>query len=173
MQPTNRSQRILQPVKLWYLYLSLFVAFGLTLIPTGHLPGVPDWMALVLAFWCVREPLRVSLGTGFAFGLLVDVGHGAALGQHALAYVLLAYGANALSRRVLWFSPFEQALHILPLLLLMHVVMAAVRMIAGADFPGWWYFSGSFTAALLWVPLHYVLLLPQFRPVERDDNRPI
>ncbi|MCB1907642.1 MAG: rod shape-determining protein MreD [Rhodocyclaceae bacterium] len=173
MQPTNRSQRILQPVKLWYLYLSLIVAFALTLIPTGHLPGVPDWLALVLAFWSVREPLRVGLGTGFAFGLLVDVGHGAALGQHALAYVLLTYGANALSRRVLWFSPLEQALHILPLLLLMHVVMVVVRMLAGADFPGWWYFTGSFTAALLWVPLHFVLLFPQFRPVERDDNRPI
>ncbi|MCB1887594.1 MAG: rod shape-determining protein MreD [Rhodocyclaceae bacterium] len=173
MQPTNRSRRILQPVKQWYLYLSLLVAFAMTLIPTGHLPGVPDWLALVLAFWCVREPLRIGLGTGFVFGLLVDVGHGAALGQHALAYVLLAYGANALSRRVLWFSPIEQALHILPLLLLIHVVMVAIRMLAGADFPGWWYFTGSFTAALLWVPLHFVLLLPQFRPTERDDNRPI
>ena len=173
MQPTNRSQRILQPVKLWYLYFSLFAAFGLSLVPTGNLPGVPDWMALVLAFWCVREPLRVGLGTGFFFGLMIDVGHGAALGQHALAYVLLAYGATAMSRRVLWFSPFEQALHILPLLLVVHLVMVAVRLIAGAEFPGWWYFTGSFTAAALWVPLHFVLLLPQFRPVERDDNRPI
>jgi len=48
-----------------------------------------------------------------------------------------------------------------------------VRMLAGAEFPGWWYFTGSFTAVLLWVPLHFVLLFPQFRPVERDDNRPI
>lgn len=173
MQPTNRSQRILQPLKLWYLYLSLCVAFGMSLIPTGHLPGVPDWMALVLAFWCVREPLRVGLGTGFFFGILIDVGHGAVLGQHALAYVILAYGANALSRRVLWFSPFEQALHILPLILLVQLVMVVLRLIAGAEFPGWWYFTGSFTAALLWVPLHFVLLLPQFRPSERDDNRPI
>ena len=173
MQPTNRSRRILQPVKLWYLHLSLWVAFALSMIPTGQLPGVPDWMALALAFWSVREPRRVSLGTGFFFGLMVDVGHGAALGQHALAYVLLAYGANTLSRRVLWFSPLEQSFHILPLLLLIHVVMMVVRLLAGAEFPGWWYFTGSFTAALLWVPLHFVLLLPQFRPVDRDDNRPI
>jgi rod shape-determining protein MreD len=27
--------------------------------------------------------------------------------------------------------------------------------------------------ALLWIPLHYVLLLPQYQPVERDENRPI
>lgn len=137
MQPTNRSRRILQPVKLWFVYLSLCLALVLDLIPTGRLPGVPDWLALVLAFWCVREPLRVGMGTGFLFGLLVDVGHGAAMGQHALAYVLLAYGANAVSRRVLWFPPAEQALHILPLLLFTQVLMVLVRLVAGAEFPGW------------------------------------
>lgn len=173
MHPTNRSSRILQPVKLWFVYLSLFVALGLEYIPTGRTPGLPDWVALVLAFWCVREPLRVGMGTGFLFGLLVDVGHGAAMGQHALAYVLLAYGANALSRRVLWFPPAEQALHILPLLLFTQVLMVLVRLVAGAEFPGWWYFVGTFTGTLLWVPLHFLLLLPQYRPADRDDNRPI
>src|SRR5574337_933613 len=110
MQPTHRSSRILQPVKLWFVYLSLFVALVLSYVPTGRVPGVPDWMALVLAFWCVREPMRVSMGTAFFCGLLVDLGHGAALGQHALAYVVLAHLAGRVSRRVLWFQPFEQAL---------------------------------------------------------------
>lgn len=173
MQPTHRSSRILLPVKLWFVYLSLFVALGLTYIPTGRIPGVPDWLALVLAFWCVREPLRIGLGAGFFFGLMVDVGHGAALGQHALAYVILAYLAGAVSRRVLWFVPFEQSLHILPLLLLSEVVMTGVRLLAGAEFPGWWIFLGPFVAAALWVPLHFILLLPQYQPAERDDNRPI
>ncbi len=51
--------------------------------------------------------------------------------------------------------------------------MVVVRLMAGAEFPGWWMFFGSFVAALLWIPLHYVLLLPQYQPVERDENRPI
>ena len=173
MQPTHRSSRILQPVKLWFVYLSLFVALVLSYIPTGRVPGVPDWMALVLAFWCVREPLRVSMGTAFLCGLLVDLGHGAALGQHALAYVMLAYLAGTVSRRVLWFQPFEQSLHILPLLLLTQVVMTVVRLLAGAEFPGWWIFLGPFVATALWVPLNFTLLLPQYRPEERDENRPI
>ena len=172
MHPTNRSSRILQPVKLWFVYLSLFVALGLEYIPTGRTPGLPDWVALVLAFWCVREPLAIGMGAGFAFGLLMDVGLGAAMGQHALAYVVLAYLANALARRVLWFPAWQQALHVLPLLFLSQVVMVIVRLMAGAEFPGWWMFFGCFVAALLWIPLHYVLLLPQYRPVERDENRP-
>jgi len=173
LQPTNRSSRILLPVKQWFVYLSLFVALGLEYIPTGRTPGLPDWVALVLVFWCVREPLVIGMGVGFVFGLLMDVGLGAAMGQHALAYVVLAYLANSLARRVLWFPAWQQALHVLPLLLLAQLLMVAVRLLAGAEFPGWSYFLSSFSSALLWLPLSFVLLLPQLQPVERDDNRPI
>ena len=172
MQPTNRSSRILLPVKLWFVYLTLFAALGLEYIPSGRTPGLPDWVALVLAFWCVREPLAIGMGVGFVFGLLMDVGLGAAMGQHALAYVVLAYLANSLARRVLWFPAWQQALHVLPLLLLSQVLMVLVRLLAGAEFPGWSYFLSSFSSALLWMPLSLLLLLPQLQPVKRDDIRP-
>ena len=173
MHPTNRSSRILQPVKLWFVYLSLFVALGLEYIPTGRTPGLPDWVALVLAFWCVREPLAIGMGAGFAFGLLMDVGLGAAMGQHALAYVVLAYLANALARRVLWFPAWQQALHVLPLLLIVQGIQFVVRAMPGIVLPGLSYFVGPFVGAALWVPLTFVLLLPQYRAVDRDENRPI
>lgn len=131
MQPTNRSSRILLPVKLWFVYLTLFAALGLEYIPSGRTPGLPDWVALVLAFWCVREPLAIGMGVGFVFGLLMDVGLGAAMGQHALAYVVLAYFTNSLARRVLWFPAWQQALHVLPLLLFSQVLMVLVRLLAG------------------------------------------
>ncbi|ANQ83268.1 rod shape-determining protein MreD [Azoarcus olearius] len=173
MQPTNRSSRILLPVRLGFIYFSLMVALALAYVPTGRFPGVPDWVALVLAFWCIREPLRIGMGAGFLFGVLVDIGQGAAMGQHALAYVVLAYLATGLARRVMWFPPLLQALHVLPMLLASQMLMVAVRLIAGAEFPGWAYFLSSFTAVALWVPLNYLLLLPQYQPVDRDDNRPI
>lgn len=173
MQPTNRSSRILLPVKLWFVYLSLIAALGLEYIPSGRVPGIPDWVALVLAIWCVREPLRIGMGVGFVFGLLVNVGQGAAMGQHALAYVVLAYVANGAARRVLWFPLLQQAIHMLPLFLLTQVLMLVVRVLAGAEFPGWSYFLSSLSSALLWAPLSILLMLPQYRPVDRDDNRPI
>jgi rod shape-determining protein MreD len=173
MQPTHRSSRILLPANTWFVYFTLVIALGLGYIPTGRIPAVPDWVALLLAFWSIREPMRVGMGAAFVFGLLVDIGHGAAMGQHALAYVVLAYLAGSVGRRVLWFPPAQQALHVLPLLLLTQVLMVVVRLVAGAEFPGWWYFLSSFSSAVLWVPLNFVLLLPQYRPVDRDDNRPI
>lgn len=173
MQPTHSSRRILLPVNAGFIILSLFVALLLNLVPTGRLPGVPDWVALVLAFWCVREPLKVGMGTGFVLGLVMDVSAAAVLGQHALAYVVLCFLASSLSRRILWFSMFQQAIQILPMLLLMQALMAAARLIGGAPFPGWAYFLSSLSSTLLWIPLNYLLLMPQFRPVEKDENRPI
>lgn len=173
IQPNHSSRRILLPASGWFIYLSLSVALALDLIPLGRLPGIPDWFALTLAFWCVHQPLKVGMGAGFFFGLAMDVANASVMGQHALAYVLLAFAAGGLSRRILWFPLSQQALHVLPLLLGAQFTMLAIRMIAGAEFPGVLYFLSSFVAALLWHPLNYVLLLPQYRPVERDDNRPI
>ena len=173
MQPTFSSSRILLPVRPWFIVASLIWAVLANFMPTAHWPGVPDWVALVLCFWSVREFRRVGMGWAFILGLLMDVADGAVLGQHCFAYVLLAYGAASLSRRILWFPIAQQALQILPMLLLCQVVQAAMRLATGADFPGWGFFIGPFIAALLWLPATFILLLPQYRPVEQDPNRPI
>lgn len=173
MQPTHSSRRILLPVKGWFIALTLFIALFLNLLPLGRITGIPDWIALVLAFWCVREPLKVGMATGFALGILADVADASVMGQHAFAYVLLAFAAGSLSRRILWFPLMEQALHILPLLFGAQLVMLLVRMMSGAEFPGVLYLVAPLIATALWYPLTYLLLIPQFRPVDRDENRPI
>ena len=113
------------------------------------------------------------MGAGFLFGLLMDVANASVMGQHAMAYVLLAFAAGGLSRRILWFPLGQQALHVLPLLLGTQLVMLLIRLSMGAEFPGVLYFLSSFVAVLLWYPLNYVLLLPQYRSLEHDENRPI
>jgi len=173
MQPTNSSRRILLPVKAWFIMLTLILAVFLNLIPFGRLPGVPDWVALVLTFWCIHQPLKVSMGVAFVLGLLMDVADASVMGQHALAYVVLAFTACGLSRRILWFPLLQQALHVLPLLLGTQLMMLLVRLIVGGEFPGLLWFLGSFVGAALWHPMTYLLLLPQFQPVERDHTRPI
>jgi rod shape-determining protein MreD len=173
IQPTHSSRRILLPARGWFIYLSLCVALVLNLASLGRLPGYPDWLALVLTFWCIHQPLRIGMAAAFLFGLLMDVADASVMGQHALAYVLLAFTAAGLSRRILWFPLALQALHVLPLLLGTQLVMLLVRVATGGEFPGLLYFLSSFVATLLWHPLNYVLLLPQYRPVERDENRPI
>jgi rod shape-determining protein MreD len=173
MQPTHSSNRILLPVRNWFILATLLLALFLNLIPVGRFAGIPDWLAVVLTFWCIHQPQRAGMGAAFVFGLVMDVADGSVLGQHALAYVMLAFLAGGLSRRILWFPLGQQALHVLPMLLGSQLVMLVVRLISGGEFPGFSWFLSSIFSALLWHPLTYLLLLPQFRPVERDDNRPI
>jgi len=173
VQPTHSSNRILRPVKGWFVFLTLIVALCLDMIPVGRAPILPDFVALILAFWCVREPLRVGMSAAFLLGIAMDVSAGSVMGQHSLAYVLLSFAASGLSKRILWFPLAQQALHILPLLLGTQLVMFLARMMSGGEFPGVLYFTSSITSTLLWYPLTYLLLLPQYRPLEKDENRPI
>ena len=173
MQTSYSSSRILLPVRPWFIASTLLVALLLNFLPTANWPGVPDWVALALVFWCVREPRRVGMGLAFLVCLAMDVADASLLGQHALAYVLVAYGASSLSRRILWFPLGQQALQVFPLLLLVQLVQLGVRTIVGADFPGITYFVGPCLAALLWPLLTFVLLLPQHQPVDHDANRPL
>lgn len=173
MQPTFTSSRILQPVRPWFIFATLFVAMMLNFLSTSHWAMVPDWIALVLCFWSVREFRRVGMGWAFILGIVMDVANSSALGQHALAYVVLAYLTSSFSRRILWFPLLQQALHVLPLLLLVQLMQVLVRLLAGSPAPGLEYFVGPLIAAVLWVPMTYLLLLPQYRSAEQDPHRPI
>ena len=88
---------------------SIAVAFVLEMLPWGGFPA-PDFLALILVFWNIFQPRRVGIALAWLLGLLMDVHAGSLLGQHALAYSILSYGAIALHRRLLWYSLTGQAL---------------------------------------------------------------
>jgi len=166
-------QYLLLPASRAFITFSLIAAFLLNLLPWGRLPGVPDFMALTLVFWNIHQPRMVGIGIAFLFGLLLDVHDASLFGQHALAYTLLSYGAMSLHRRVPWFGMPAQMLHVLPLFLLAQAVTLVVRVAVGGDFPGWSWFLQGIATTLLWPLADLLLLAPQRRAVDRDENRPI
>jgi rod shape-determining protein MreD len=101
------------------------------------------------------------------------VHQGALLGQHALAYTGLSFVAITVHRRLLWFGVIEQAVQILPLFFAVHALSLAVRMLAGGMFPGWWLFLAPVLEAALWPLATLVLLAPQRRAPDPDQNRPL
>jgi rod shape-determining protein MreD len=167
------SDQLLLPLNPLFLWLSLLLAFALNLVPFGRVPAMPDFLAVALVFWAVHQPLRVGVGACFVFGLMMDVHDGALLGQHALAYTLMGFLAIAVHRRLLWFAVPSQALQVLPLFAGMHAVSLLVRLLAGGMFPGWTLFAAPVFEALLWPVANWLLLAPQRRPPDRDENRPL
>jgi len=164
----SASQQILQPVRLSTIVASFALALFLNFLPWRDLRLVPDFVALVLVFWCVRQPRLVGLGIAWTLGLVTDAGNGVLLGQHALAYSLLAFLGVWLSRRILWFGPGLQALHAGALLLVAQGVALLVRLAAGDGFPGWPLVVGPLAGAILWPAASWLLLLPQRRPAREQ-----
>lgn len=164
---------ILRPVNPWFVALSLVAAMLLKMIPTDHGWITPDFLALVLVFWNIRQPRLIGIGMSWMFGAMMDVHSSSIFGEHALAYTLMSYFAITLHRRVSWFSPLMQAAHILPLMLAAQMVSVGVRVLFGADFPGVLIFLESILTAALWPLAQLILLAPQKIPENRDEDRPI
>lgn len=167
------SDQLLLPVNPVFMWGSLLLALMLNLVPLGRNPAMPDFVALALVFWNVNQPRRVGIGAAFAFGLLMDVHQGALLGQHALAYALLSFAAISIHRRLLWFGLAGQAAQILPLFLAAHGVQLLVRVVAGDAFPGWLFLFAPLFEAGLWPLATMLLLAPQRRAPDPDENRPL
>jgi rod shape-determining protein MreD len=168
-----RPETLLLPANRAFIAFSLVVAFLLNLLPYGRAFWVPDFLALVLVFWNVHQPRKMGIGIAFLFGLLMDVHNGTLLGEHALAYSLLSYGAISLHRRLPWFGTAWSMLHVMALLAGAQLATILVRAIVGSGLPGWSFLLSVLTTTLLWPAAETVLLAPQRRAVEHDADRPL
>jgi len=167
------GQPLLLPANSLFIWFTLVVALMVNMLPLGRLPWMPDVLAVTLVFWSVHQPLRVGVVAAFLFGLAVDVHQTSLLGQHALAYTTLVYFAITIHRRLLWFTVPSQAVQVLPLFAAAHAIELAIRLIAGGAWPGPLFLLAPVTEALLWPVVSVLLLMPQRRAPDPDENRPL
>jgi rod shape-determining protein MreD len=167
------GQQLLLPANPLFIWFSLLVAMMANMLPVGRIAWMPDFLALVLVFWSVHQPLRVGVATAFVFGLAIDVHQASLLGQHALAYTTLSYFAITIHRRLLWFTVPSQAVQVLPLFAAAHGIEVAIRLLAGGAYPGPAVLLAPVIEAALWPVISILLLLPQRRPPDPDENRPL
>ena len=167
------GQQLLLPASPLFIWSSLFAALLLNMLPLGRVLWLPDFLALVLLFWSVHQPLRVGVGMAFMFGLFMDVNQTSLLGLHALAYTVLSYFASQVQRHLLWYKVPLQALQVLPLLAAAHAVQMLIRVVGSGIFPGWMLLLAPLLEASLWPVVSVLLLAPQRRAPDQDENRPL
>lgn len=173
----RQGQQLLLPANPLFIWGSLLAALLFNMLQNmgmwGRASWSPDVLAVVLVFWTVHQPMRVSIGAAFVFGLLMDVHQGGLLGQHAMAYTVLSFFAITIHRRLLWFSVPSQAAQVFPLFLAAHGVELVLRMLGGGTFPGIAMVLSPVFEALLWPVASILLLAPQRRAPNPDANRPL
>lgn len=155
VEQKRRRQR-----NLWPLILTTFaIAYVFSMIPfppwARHYR--PDLISVALVFWCVYQPARVGVVTGWLLGLFLDVMHGNILGQNALAKTVIAYLASRFSLRIQMFPVLQQTIVVGVLLALDQFIIASIRGVMGGFPMDWRYYMASVTGLLFW-PWLYLML---------------
>ena len=156
-------EEILLPARPWFIVATLVAGFVANLVPLSGISLAlrPDFLALVLLYWCIQSPRYVGVGVAWCVGIVMDVGDGTLFGQHAFAYAFLAYAAEYFRRRVLRFPLWQQAAQVAVLLFLCAALVLLIRFVGGAAPPRWTYAAPPFVGALLWPVISVVLQWPQ------------
>lgn len=151
---TPSKTEIQRPISNVFIVLSIVVALLLNGLPwRGYaLMLRPDFVAMVLLYWCMHKPMRIGIGLAWLVGIFADVADASLFGQHALTYTLLAFGGVVLHRRLQMFDLRQQTTQVLWLFALTYTVYALVHWLINGDVI-WGYFLGCLTSTLLWIPL--------------------
>ena len=141
------------------ILLSFIAAFILSMVPLPQMLQTirPEFILIVLIYWCIALPNRIGVGYGWIAGLIFDVSTDALLGQHALTFALIAYLAIQLHQRIRVFPVWQQALTIFVLMMLQGTITLWIKGMLG-DAPSLWSFMlPAISTALFW-PVAYLLM---------------
>lgn len=141
------------------IILSFVIALMLTVMPLPDWAEEirPQWVVLVLIYWAMALPQRVSVGSGWVMGLLLDVVNDAVLGEHALALAFIAFLTAHLHQRLRVFPQSQQAIVILVFCIIYNLIILWIKGITGTAPSVWLIVIPSFTTALVW-PLIFIIL---------------
>lgn len=143
----------------WVIIASFVLALMLTIVPLPDWLAYiwPEWVAIVLIYWCLALPHRVGIFTGFGAGLTLDATVGTVLGQHALGLSVVAWLALKLHRRIRNFPLWQQALTVLLMITFHKLLMAWVNGFTGQPMRGGLYWLSPVASMLVW-PAMFLLL---------------
>ena len=141
------------------IIFSFIIAYMLTAMPLPEwaLNWRPAWVTIVLIYWCMAIPQRVSIGIGWTLGLLLDVQQGTVFGQNAIALTIIAWIIVKLNQRIRVFPLVQQALLVCVLLLLAQLFTLWIRTMMGFPPQHWTYWAPAFTSMVIWPWLFIIL----------------
>jgi rod shape-determining protein MreD len=145
VRPSNFARRLLY-------WASVAAGLVLAIVPLPEWLGAvrPDFALLAVLYWILASPRIAGLGYAWLAGLFLDVLRGMTLGQHALAFVLVAFLAHRSQLRMRMFPILHQAGAVMLLLAVYHFVIFWTDGLTGHGYTGWYRWLPVLSGALLW-----------------------
>jgi len=165
----SSANEIQRPISNWVILFSVLFALFLNGLPWSGIWLMlrPDFVAVVMLYFCVHKPLRIGIGMCWAVGILADVADASLFGQHALAYTLLAFGGVMLHRRLQMFNLHQQTTQVFWIFAFTYVTYALVHWQVDG-YVVWPYFLGCVTSTMLWIPLSAIFQEIRQRRADRE-----
>lgn len=94
------------------ILITLLIALMMTIAPMPINADAfrPDWVLIVLVYWCLALPNKINIFTAWVMGFILDVLLGSVLGVHASAMALSIYIVVVNFQKIRNFSVWQQAL---------------------------------------------------------------
>jgi rod shape-determining protein MreD len=142
-----------------FIITSIFIGIILQIIPMP--PPIdlyrPDWLLLILLYWAMALPNRVSVGIAGLAGVVLDLLYGTALGIHSFALAVSVYLVSANYQRLRNYSMIQQAMMILVLCVLYHLTSYWLQyLITGIEF-SWIFLWPAISSTIIWPWLFWLL----------------
>ncbi len=139
--------------------LTIILALMLMMMPLPDSVSAfrPDWVALIMIFWTMSVPRRISVGVAWFVGIVVDVSQGTLLGQHALALCAVAYVTVKFHLLMRVFPLMQLTATIFALLALYQFLLFWINGIVGINAPSISYWAPVISGTLIW-PLLYTFV---------------
>lgn len=131
--------------------------FSIIPLPAWLILLRPNWVALVLIYWVIAQPNRISVGIAWLLGILLDGLYGTLLGEHSLALCIVAYLANRFHRQIRMYPLLQQSIVVLLLMLIYQLLLLWIQGVIGQLHQAYWFWIPAFMSMLFW-PLIISLL---------------
>ncbi len=134
------------------LYVSSLIALLLSAVP---LPRVleylrPDFLLLTVIWFALAAPGAGGLAFAFTAGLVLDAFQGVVLGEHAFAFVAIAYLVHRFHLRVRMFPLGHQTLTVMSLLFFYQFILFWIDGVTGHPVTDWVRWIPVLSGTVLW-----------------------
>lgn len=136
-----------------FIFISVMIGLILQIIPMPAEADLyrPDWLLLILCYWAMALPNRVSVGIAALTGIIIDLLYGTALGVHSFALAIPIFIVATNYQRMRNQSILQLALTIGLLSFIYHLLIYWLQF---------WLTSIEFRIEFLWPSITSVLLWP-------------
>ena len=145
--------------KVWVIPATFLASYVLISFPVGlQWRGyAPDWVTLVLIYWCMAAPQRVGVGAAWLVGLGLDLLTFGLVGSHALTKTVIAFLVGRVALRLRVYPVWQQTAFILILLVVETAILVAIKYLVDGRLEGMVSWPALAVGVAVWPLLFWIL----------------